>query len=606
MADYLKLTMITPNGEEHIFWAQPGKTVWEAMEIIGWDTGGACGGKGTCSKCKFRMSGQISTISASEKEKLMPEEIRNGQRLACMTVMEGDLTVCIDFWPDGSDSKAAIFGYRTGMAGELPALNKEFLIPGLDKDAPIPIYDRVKKALGQYKLDLDPDNINYLAGLDRQGRPVLELFGLVMDGARVVKVSRPQTPILGLALDIGSTSLFAAVLDLENGSVLAIASHSNMQRIYGDDIITRVNHVREHSDGLITMQRILINNINSMIADMGATSGIDSGRIYKAVAVGNPVMLHFLAGINTTGFEGAPYAGVFGERLDLAAIQLGICTHPECQLTLLPQMGGFVGADTTACLLMLKPYYQKSFLLLDIGTNGEIVLGHRGRMWTASAAAGPAFEGGAVTCGMRAGMGAIDKISWTDGQLDKRVIGGSIPRGLCGSAIIDLVSVLLDNDCIDRNGTFTDKADSIFGSRDGQRGHEIILVGEDELPLNSLVVFNQEDIRQFQLARSAVRTAIDIMLEEAGIGADSLEHIFLAGAFGTYVDPASIINTGIIPPVDADKIKNLGNAAADGAILALLSPRKMQEAEDIKAQVEYIELALHGEFQSLFIKNLNF
>ncbi|MDD4775536.1 MAG: ATP-binding protein, partial [Syntrophomonas sp.] len=263
-------------------------------------------------------------------------------------------------------------------------------------------------------------------------------------------------------------------------------------------------------------------------------------------------------------------------------------------------------ADTTACLLMLKPYHQKTFLLLDIGTNGEIVLGHQGRMWTASAAAGPAFEGGAVTCGMRAGIGAVDKMSWSDAQLHKRVIGGGMPRGICGSGIIDLVSLLLANGFIDRQGTFTAKVDDWFKSRVGQRGHEIFLAGEDEVPGNGLLVFNQEDLRQFQLARSALRTAIEIMLQEAGIDAGRLEYVFLAGAFGTYVDPDSIINIGIIPPVDVDKIKNIGNAAADGAVMALLSPRLMEEAEGLQTRVAYIELALRDEFQALFIKNLDF
>jgi len=343
-----------------------------------------------------------------------------------------------------------------------------------------------------------------------------------------------------------------------------------------------------------------------MIADMVAKAGVDPGHIYKAAAVGNPVMLHFLAGIYTAGFEGAPYAGVFAGRLELEAAEMGLSTHPECCLTLLPQLGGFVGADTTACLLMLKPYHQKTFLLLDIGTNGEIVLGHEGRMWTASAAAGPAFEGGAVTCGMRAGIGAVDKMSWSDAQLHKRVIGGGMPRGICGSGIIDLVSLLLANGFIDRQGTFTAKVDDWFKSRVGQRGHEIFLAGEDEVPGNGLLVFNQEDLRQFQLARSALRTAIEIMLQEAGIDAGRLEYVFLAGAFGTYVDPDSIINIGIIPPVDVDKIKNIGNAAADGAVMALLSPRLMEEAEGLQTRVAYIELALRDEFQALFIKNLDF
>ncbi len=604
MADYAKMTIVTPDSEEHIYWVQPGKTVWEAMEIIGWDTGGGCAGKGTCSKCKFRISGQISPISPGERERLMPEEVRNGHRLTCMTVIEGDLTLYIDFWLEGSDAKAGLFEYQPDTAG-LPVYNLEFFIPGMDKEVPIPIFDRLKKALPGYRLNLTPENLNYLAGLDRQGRPALELYGLVIDAGRVTKIGRPREKVLGLALDIGTTSLFAAVVDLENARVAAIAAHSNMQRIYGDDIIARVNHVREHDDGLAAMQRILINNINSMITDMTAKSGIDPNRIYKAVAVGNPVMLHFLSGVSTAGFEGAPYTGVFSETLSISLSDTGLQTNPACVTTMLPQLGGFVGADTTACLLTLQPYQAKTWLLLDIGTNGEIVLNHQGRMWAASAAAGPAFEGGAVTCGMRAGAGAIDRVSWIKDKLVPRVIGGSIPRGICGSGIIDLLSVLLNHGFIDRQGTFTDQAEAAFTSRISQRGREIIL-GGDEGYAEPPLVFNQEDIRQVQLARSAIRTAIEIMMNQAGIDATRLDYIFLAGTFGTYVDPASITTIGVVPPVDLNKIKNIGNAAADGAIMALLSPEKIQAAEELKTRVKYIELALHQEFQDLFISNLDF
>jgi uncharacterized 2Fe-2S/4Fe-4S cluster protein (DUF4445 family) len=431
------------------------------------------------------------------------------------------------------------------------------------------------------------------------------LYGLVIDTERVIKVGRPREKVFGLALDIGTTSLFAAVVNLENGRVEAVASHSNMQRIYGDDIIARINYVREHDDGLAALQRILINNLNSMITEMAAKSGIDPNRIYKAVAVGNPIMLHLLSGVSTSGFEGAPYAGIFSETLRISLTGAGLHTNPDCITVILPQLGGFVGADTTACLLTLRSCQAKTWLLLDIGTNGEIVLNHQGRMWAASAAAGPAFEGGAVTCGMRAGAGAIDRVSWINDKLAMRVIGGSIPRGICGSGIIDLVSVLLQNGFIDRQGTFTDRAEAAFTSRDSLRGREIIISGEEAYAEKPLV-FNQEDIRQVQLARSAIRTAIEIMMNEAGIDATQLDYIFLAGTFGTFIDPASVTTIGVVPPVDLERIKNIGNAAADGAIMALLWPEEVQAAEELKTRVKHIELALHQEFQNLFLSNLDF
>lgn len=605
MADFIKMTIIRPDGSAQHFWTQPGKTVWEALEIIGWDTVGACGGKGTCSKCKFRMSGQLSQISDSEKEKLIPEEVRKGQRLACMALMEGDFILYIDYWPGELDAKKDLFKYDSRVYNDSCFSNKEFFIPGLEKEMPVPIYDRIQMALSEYRLELSSGNLNYLAGLDRLGRPTLELWATIVDG-KVIKIGRQGEKILGLALDIGSTSLFAALTDLEDGGVVAIASHGNMQRVYGDDVISRVDYASQHKDGLINMQRIVINNINSMIGEMLEKSGVDSLNIFKGTAVGNPVMLHFLAGVNAAGFERSPYTGVFSDALALSFADLGLTGNPDAQMTILPQLGGFVGADTTACLLTLTPYLDKTFLLIDIGTNGEIVLGHEGRMWVASAAAGPAFEGGAITCGMRASQGAVDKVVWKDNQIDLRVIGGGAPKGFCGSGIIDLLAVLLNNEFIDGHGTFTAKAASVFAMNKGMRGQEITLNSYEQESDQELLLLNQEDIRQVQLACSAIRTAVEIMMRKAGIQARHLEKVFVAGVFGSYLDTANLISIGLIPTVNLEKVRNIGNAAAEGAIMALLSADKMAEAEQLKTKIEYIELALLDEFQELFVKNINF
>ncbi len=605
MADYIKMTITKPDGSEQSYWTQPGKTVWEAMEIIGWDTMGSCGGMGTCSKCKFRMSGQLSQLSDSEREKLIPEEIRNGHRLACMAIMEGDFDLYIDYWPGESEAKTDLFEHQSKTGGNSHFFNKEFFIPGLEKETPVPIYDRIHRALNNYRMELTADNLNYLGGLDRLGRPAMELWATIIDG-KAIKIGRQREKILGLALDIGSTSLFAALIDLEDGKITAIASHGNMQRIYGDDIISRVNYVREHQDGLAVMQRILINNIDSMVGKMLAESGANPTDIYKAAAVGNPVMMHFLAGVTTAGFEKAPYTGNFSDELNLSLRDLGLNGSPYARITILPQLGGFVGADTTACLLTLKPYLDKTFLLLDIGTNGEIVLGHQGRMWAASAAAGPAFEGGTITCGMRASQGAVDKVIWEENQIDLRTIGGGIPRGICGSGIIDLLAILLNNDFIDRQGTFTPKAESVFSMKKGKRGPEIILNHNQRTSSNDPLVFNQEDIRQVQLARSAIRTAVELLMQKAGIQARHLQNVFLAGVFGSYLDPANLMSSGLIPGVSIEKVRNIGNAAAQGAIMALLSPEKLAETDRLKSTVEYVELAALDEFQALFLKNIDF
>jgi uncharacterized 2Fe-2S/4Fe-4S cluster protein (DUF4445 family) len=480
------------------------------------------------------------------------------------------------------------------------------LVPGLQEEFPTPIYDRIKQALARYRLELSVENLNYLAALDRPGRPTLELHAVIIDETKVQYVGRRRELLMGLALDIGSTSLWAALLDLETGETIAMASHSNMQRIYGEDIISRVNYAIENEEGALALQRILINNLNSMIEEMLEETGTDPVNIYRVTAVGNPVMLHLLTGLSTIGFGAAPYIGIFSEELKITAANLGLKVNPLSQLIILPQLGGFVGADTTACLLTLSPFHDQTFLLIDIGTNGEIVLCHQGSMWAASAAAGPAFEGGAIGCGMRAGLGAIDKVVVEQGKLVFRVIGGGPPRGICGSGIIDLIAVLLRENCLDKNGIFTEKAKLSYNMRNGDHGAEIILLeGEGRLSASPLVL-SQDDIRQVQMAKSAIRTAIDLMLQKANIAPSRLDNIYLAGAFGSYLDTINIIDIGLVPAADPGKIRNIGNAAAEGAIMALLSPAQLEAAATIKTKVQYIELAQQQEFQAIFLKNLSF
>ncbi|PKM78683.1 MAG: hypothetical protein CVU90_01410 [Firmicutes bacterium HGW-Firmicutes-15] len=607
MSDQAKMTIVEPDGKEYSFWTSKGKSVWEVLEIIGWDTKGACGGLGTCGKCKFRLAGGVSELSPSEREHLIPEEIKNGQRLVCLATVKGDFTLYIDYWQSGGTEKNGLlrYRYRPGILSQSQVRCKEFFVPGRQKDYPTPIYDRIKGALADYRLELSIDNINYLIGLDRLGRPTLELHALIFDDDKVQYVGRQREVLYGLALDIGSTSLFAALLDLETGQAVAMASQSNMQRIYGDDIISRVNYAMENEEGALTLHRILINNLNSMIEEMLVETNVVQESIYKVTAVGNPVMLHFLLGLNTSGFEAAPYSGALSEEMEILASPLGLKVSLLAKLNILPQLGGFVGADTTACLLTLSPGETDTFLMIDIGTNGEIVVAYRGKMWASSAAAGPAFEGGAISCGMRAGYGAIDKVSSGEGKLEFRVIGEGLPRGICGSGIIDLIAVLMKNGCLDGNGNFTKQAALQFEMRAGEHGSEIVLVRGEGTMTGTPLILNQEDIRQVQLARSAIRTAIDILLKKAKIDVHKLDNIYLAGAFGSYLDPANLLNIGLIPSVNVNKIRNIGNAAAEGAILALLSDNKFKEAAIIKSQVQYVELSQQEEFQEMFLKNIS-
>ncbi len=348
------------------------------------------------------------------------------------------------------------------------------------------------------------------------------------------------------------------------------------------------------------MQQVLINNLNSMIEEMLLHIGASKDSIFRYTVAGNPVMLHLFTDINVTGFAAAPYSGVFRDNLVFPASAVGL-RGGEAEVLILPQVGGFVGADTVAGLLSLEVKKPASYLFIDIGTNGEIVLCYRDKMWAASAAAGPALEGGNITCGMRAGDGAIDRF-WLreDGELAFNVLGNTAARGICGSGVIDLTACLLKAGYIDLRGTINPNASESLTIKINDNGLYIILSEE----LNP-VVFTQDDIRQVQLAKSALRTAIDILLREAGISCRELDSIILAGTFGSYLDPEHCMQIGLLPEMDKKKIINAGNTAARGAIAALLSEKKRREATAIRDKIQYVELATYPGFQELFLKNLD-
>jgi uncharacterized 2Fe-2S/4Fe-4S cluster protein (DUF4445 family) len=605
MTDQIRVKIIPADGRESIFWTLPGKTVQQILEMAGLDTGGSCGGQKNCGKCKVRVEGDVSPLEAPEQDLLMPEEIRNGERLACFCTVHGETKIFLDLIEEYTVKKGML-KYKSGIMNRSGIERKTFFIPGQQKEVSTPIYDRLQAALPEYKLELSMDTLNDLHKIDRPGRPTLELQALVFDQQVVRSIDREKQAALGLALDIGTTSLFAALLDLENGEVLAMASQSNMQRIYGQDIISRLAYAQENRNGADALHKIMINNINAMIDDMVSQIGLEANRIFKLSVVGNPVMLHFFLGLDTAGFNAAPYSGLFSSALEISADQLGLQANPLARLLVLPQLGGFVGADTTACLLTLQNRFDTTFLLCDIGTNGEIVVCNHGEIWASSAAAGPALEGGALSSGMRAGLGAIERVHLDGKKATFQVIGGGLAKGICGSGVIDLMAVLLENDCIRPDGSFTPLAADYFPLREGSQGQEIILLDNDDTVSHTPIVFKQEDIRQLQLAKGAIRTAIDILMKKAHVKASDLESVYMAGAFGSYLDGANLIRIGLLPAINRERVVNIGNAAAEGAIMAILSGDCMTEAARISQKLHHIELANQPDFQDLFLHNLNF
>lgn len=607
MSDQVRITVVDINGRETAVWTYPGKSLWQSLVMNGMELGGNCGGQGTCGKCKLRVSGPVQGPGPEESQYLLADEVKAGERLACYVTIEDEITVYLPADMTGQASSFAVGGQEDLPFSRGIVEYKKIYIPGCDRYSPVSIQERLMSALPGYELELRREHYDELQRLDRAERPVLELNTLIFEGNRVLYAGRKMSFAYGIALDLGSTTLYAALVDLVEGSVAATASMANMQRVYGADILSRVKYCLDHPDGLKTLNQVLVNNCNSLIEDLLGTAGAGPDNIYRYTVVGNPVMLHLFTGLTPGGFAAAPYRGIFATDLYWPVLDTGLKGNPQARVHVLPQIGGFVGADTVACLLAIAGQEAPPYLLLDIGTNGEVVLCNGKQKWAASAAAGPAFEGGNLTSGMRASSGAIDKVVLNpDGRFGYGIIGNKPARGICGSAAIDLVAGMLDAGYIDSYGSFTDKADMALELREGQRGKEMILVPGTEAYQGIPVVFNQEDIRQVQLAKSAIRTAVDILIEQAGIRAADLKMVYLAGAFGNYLCPHSCITIGLLPEECGSVIKNIGHAAIRGAVQALLDPDISARLSTVREQSVCVSLADEEQFQKRFLAHLNF
>jgi len=324
-------------------------------------------------------------------------------------------------------------------------------------------------------------------------------------------------------------------------------------------------------------------------------------------------MLHLLLGLDPSGMGHLPYNPVLADPLEVSASDLKIEIFPQAPVFLLPHISGYVGADIVSGILFTGLHQREGVaLVIDIGTNGEMVLGSRHKMLASSAAAGPAFEGAQISCGLRAEPGAISRVFSDDGELGWKVVGDLPPQGLCGSGLVDLVALLLRLGLVDTAGRFQDpealEASLPAGFRNGVRraegGWQFILAGESETSRGVTLV--QRDIRELQLAKAAIRAGVDILMDELRIDISQVEEIFLAGAFGNYIDPGNAEIIGLLPPYPLERIRPVGNAAGEGAKMVLLSREAREEARRIARQVQFIELASRFDFQERFVEALAF
>ncbi|NLL47444.1 MAG: DUF4445 domain-containing protein [Firmicutes bacterium] len=413
----------------------------------------------------------------------------------------------------------------------------------------------------------------------------------------------------GVALDLGTTTIVGYLLNLQSGKELAIRSMANPQRIYGADVISRIAYTQREAKGVEKLQEVLIAALNQLIMELCQAASVEREEILAMTIAANTVILHTLLGVSAASIAAAPFEPVFTEAKELTSRSLGLGISKQGKVFLLPSVSGYVGADIIGGLLVCDLEQREGYsLLLDIGTNGEIVLGNRHQMLACSTAAGPAFEGANISSGLAGVRGAIASFRLQAGERRYETVGGMAPLGICGSGLIDIVAELLTHDFVDSTGAFR-QADllepwqrEMLTTVDNQPAFVVVPLGSGQKE----ILFTQRDLREVQLAKGAVRAGLLTLLREAQIGCEEIETLYVAGGFGNFVDVQSACKVGLIPPELGTRVIRIGNGSGFGAKLCLLDQEQLVRGTKLKEMIRYIELSSRLDFQDFFMESMLF
>ncbi|MEN6431114.1 MAG: ASKHA domain-containing protein [Coriobacteriales bacterium] len=497
-----------------------------------------CGGLGRCGRCLVRVDGPVFPPTRDELRLITREDLARGVRLACRARVRGDVTVHVT-----------------------------------KREAPVIVTGSTSSSAPE-------------------GEPPTE---------RGIDALEDSPYLLGAAVDIGTTTVVASLVDLENGDVLGTSGMLNVQYPWGADVMTRVTMAMH--EGVAILARPIAMQVERMLSNLLDAVGAGPADLREIAIVGNTVMTNAFLGADLTPLGAAPYSGAVLDATYISAARAGMPRFELATCYVLPGASAFVGADVVAGVLATNLDQQSDrALMLDLGTNAEMVLTIPEGLLAASAAAGPALEGAGITAGMRAEPGAIERVWLVDGDIALATVGGIAPVGICGSGVLDLVAAMLDAGVLDASGRLITGVPGPVGSRVIERDDVRVFV----VDADAGVVFSQKDVRAVQLAVGAVRTALDLLLAESGVRAGELSKVFIAGGFGYHVDARSLVRLGMVPAVWAEKISFVGNTAIEGARLALISTAMRRKAEKIARAVSTLSLADHPQFHERYIASLEF
>ena len=598
---------------------EPGTTILKAAHAAGVDITATCGGRGRCTSCRVKfVSGGAPPPTISDQLQLGEGLVRDGYRLACQCAVVAAATVQIA--PAVDERSFQILGGERLPGAPTPVtldagIDKHVVQVTLPKDEHHQTSDleELLAAAGASVDDVSADVWKTLPAAlrDRQGEVTVTRFG-----RRILAVESGDTALhkFGLAIDIGTTSVVTTLMELASGEQMASVSSLNPQAVFGGDLMSRIAFAQGDPGNLRKLQTRIIGLLNQHIEQVTRDSGVLAKWIYKVVVVGNTCMHHLLLGIDPSYVGLAPYAPVLRHAVTVSARELFLKVNPEARVCLLPLVAGFVGADAVAVALATRIADTPEIrIAVDIGTNGEVLLGSRDHLWACSAPAGPALEGAQIRHGMSAAMGAIDRVSVADGDFRLHTIGEAAAQGLCGSGIVDAIAALLDAGIIDWTGLIDvdgrERLPAPLRARVLMRGEErlVVLAWPGEAGAEREIALTQEDVRQVQLCKGAIASGVAMLQHVAGVGPDDVSELMLAGGFGNYLSVRSALRIGLIPStVPEDRIRYVGNAAALGAQLALVSEPERRRAEAIAASIDHVSLAAHPDFQDIFVDCMNF
>lgn len=595
--------------------------VTDAASMAGLNIGQPCAGQGRCGRCIVQV--RKGDVHRRSTMRLTPEDVDNGYALACQSLVEGDATIfarseetierrlTTERISNGIDIPA---GYDFNTSQTIRRCDLSLIAPSLEDQ--MDDWSRVQTGLVmQHGLTDISCSLAMLRTLgktlresDWQVNVIIELDAPDSPHGRILAVrpglSKQEDPVWAAAVDIGTTTVSFWLVNLSTGKVEAQAFEYNRQIDRGEDVISRI--ISASKNGPDEMQTRVVTTINELCKSACAQVKAHPGDIIKAVIAANPTMVHLLLGISADSIRLAPFIPSVNQPGQVFARELGLVFHPEAILDLVPGVASYVGGDITAGVLTSRMSENDALsLFIDIGTNGEIVLGNNEWLMTCACSAGPAFEGAGVVHGMRASAGAIDEV-WINADTFEpgiRVIGNALPVGICGSGLISLIAELFLTGVLDKSGRFNHSLNSPR-VRQTDQGGEYVLVWSNDTPIGKDIVLTRVDVDNLLRAKAAIYAGFSVLLNKVGLTMDAVDQLLIGGSFGKFINLEKAVQIGLLPDIELDQIKYLGNTSLKGAYLALLDWKKLQMLNDIAARMTYVELSADNDFYEEFTSAL--